>query len=432
MAKKRAKEVTSTPLGNPRVFRIGRKRFVIGLFWQVAENGRTVRKEARDLAHERGIQADLHLKRVKEQSGEAQFALARTSDGVARKAISAAAVLTDEVPQESWAGVFPLNDGWWYVRVRNNMILPQGDGFYDDETDARNRVRLDIADGGFERVFAPEGWEDNADHIDFERILAGARGPQVIDINPAKAHRGTLITVGLMAVSLLIGWQGWSYYQSLNAADERQEEAREKFKENINKPKEKKEIPPPWHSRPMPSDVIYSCAQGMTKLSTNAPGFELEQIRCNGRQARYYWQRQERSNIRWIERWIERQHDYDVNVNPAGETVTVNVPVEGGEPRQPEPIYPAKIVRNGLISLGQATDTNVRTGDVRRWEPPGRFDPQSYKRPNYATMAIEIQVSSVDDWVEILDDIPGLVINTVTWDHPSKSYEITGEVYVQS
>ena len=47
-------------------------------------------------------------------------------------------------------------------------------------------------------------------------------------------------------------------------------------------------------------------------------------------------------------------------------------------------------------------------------------------------MAIEIQVSSVDDWVEILDDIPGLVINTVTWDHPSKSYEITGEVYVQS
>ena len=433
MAKKPARNKPDNPLGNPRTFRIGRRRYVAGLFWQIAENGQTVRKEAKTLATQRGFHADLYIRRVLEVTGEAQFALARTGDGVPRKAVAAAAALATEIPQDSWVGAFPLSTGYWYVRVRDGLILPGGDAFYEDEQDIRNRVNLDIADGGFERIFAPEGWSEDADQLDFEDVLATCRGPLVVDINSAKANRATIALALVLAVGGLASWQGYAYYQSLQQSEKEEERQRALLKQKLRGgEQEKKVYDPPWYDVPLPSISLYSCAEAMRELRHNVPGFELDRITCNGRSATYYWDRLDRSNIRWIERWIDRQGDHSINVNPSGDLVTVTVSAERGDARGTEPIYPSKIVRNGLISLGQATNSRIITGDVRKWNPPGGFDPEKYKRPNYSTMPVEIDVSELTDWIEILDRIPGFVVQSVTWNHDRTIYEITGEIYVQN
>ena len=47
-------------------------------------------------------------------------------------------------------------------------------------------------------------------------------------------------------------------------------------------------------------------------------------------------------------------------------------------------------------------------------------------------MPVEVDVSELSDWIEILDRIPGFVVQSVTWNHDRKIYEITGEIYVQN
>ena len=58
MAKRTVRDADRAPLGSPKTFRIGRRRYAVGLFWQVADSSKTIRREARGVAQETGINAD--------------------------------------------------------------------------------------------------------------------------------------------------------------------------------------------------------------------------------------------------------------------------------------------------------------------------------------------------------------------------------------
>ena len=58
----------------------------------------------------------------------------------------------------SWAGAFRLREGTVVTVVRDDLIVPDGDQFFSDETEARDRLLQEIGFGGLQRIYAPEAW----------------------------------------------------------------------------------------------------------------------------------------------------------------------------------------------------------------------------------------------------------------------------------
>lgn len=426
MAENPSTMTTSAPaaLGQPKVFRHGKKSYAIGLFWQVANSATTAAREAKDLSAEKGMEADLFVLRKIDENG--QFGLARKADGVPVRAISAAAVLAD-FKKGSWLGVFSLADGWWFVSVRDDLLLPDGDRFFVSEHEARDRFNEAISEGAWDTIYAPEGWAPNVEQLPIDELLIPAAGPRLNETNPIKARLKSIIIIGM---TLLIAAVSAYMYGSWQQERERQiveEQVKNKL-DNIRNNQADKPTPP-WFLAPVPAAVMDNCLAAMQVIPPGAPGWDLQRISCDKKSATYRWDRKD-GTVSWFSTWIKKYGNFDQTFEPSGKDVRVKITIPTPNARGEEPIYKTAEVMKYLMMLAQSTDTPLRIGSPRIEQKPADA-PKTWTPAEYAPLPFQIDTESVDLWKDHLIKISGLVINKIEWHSEKQTYQITGDVYVR-
>ena len=106
------------------VVSVGDKRYAVGLIWQPLQNLDDPIMEVREAA-ESEMGADLYCLRP---AATPQYGIGRTEldheDGMPSLAASVASVFSD-LP--SVCAVFKVEEGWWLVAIRNDLVLAEED-----------------------------------------------------------------------------------------------------------------------------------------------------------------------------------------------------------------------------------------------------------------------------------------------------------------
>ena len=137
-------------------FNVGGTTYATSLFWQPLRNSEDPYTEISEAAENVLEGADLFaLKRGKSP----QFGLCISSQGYQKGTRVAATALIGALPDtSSFLAVFKVDRGWWYVCVRNDVILSDGDMLFFNEQEAKDQFSsmLAVPDWGYK--IAPASW----------------------------------------------------------------------------------------------------------------------------------------------------------------------------------------------------------------------------------------------------------------------------------
>ena len=112
--------------------------------------------------------------------------------------VAAVALATALSDRSSLVAVFKVENGWWYVCIRNDIILSDGDMLFLNEEDARNQFESMLAVPDWGRRIAPPEWGyEDTEYPDLEKILA--RGGKA-KLKKIKALRGTKLVMVVVIV----------------------------------------------------------------------------------------------------------------------------------------------------------------------------------------------------------------------------------------
>jgi hypothetical protein len=421
---------------HPKSFRLNRRRFSVGLVWMTADDPATVARQARSEASHKNIGADLYVTRVNDAG--AQFGLGRKAEGLFPGSVAAAAVVGDKV-KDSFVGCFAIDGGWWFVCQRDDLILPDGDCFYDDEDRARARFEAALDEGGWKIVFAPAEWMEQADHTPAAELLAMARGPRVRAVNPLTGYLAPILASMLAAAVLFLGVQ---LYMSWQENQDREEALRlAKIRLELERKQQAAQTveSPPWPEIASVSDALAACAQGMAFVQPDTPGWALVGSGCERRgmnlwQARWEWERLY-GTVAWLEDWLRISYGDDLAAatvfQATGDEAYATRGLAAPAPRGPEELLDERRAVLDLLTASQSVGAEPTIGPVRRPTPPDGIDPEDWTPPGFAPLTWEIKTWTLDGWGQRLERIPGLVLNTVRFDAEENGYTLKGDLYVK-
>src|SRR5580693_1264719 len=183
---------------------VGRRPYAVGLYWENSPSGR-VSQAAKEAARQPGQQADFYAVRAGNKAGRTpQFGLSPVGVGHKMGMPVFAACLANQQPG-SWAGAFRLREGTVVTVVRDDLIVPDGDQFFTDESEARDRLLQEIGFGGLQRIYAPEAWAvPGADTMPISLLLNDHTDVALRPIKLPKKY----IVLGVVLAALLLLFLG--------------------------------------------------------------------------------------------------------------------------------------------------------------------------------------------------------------------------------
>ena len=109
-------------------------KYAVGLMWAPLQNPDDPIPEIRE-AMDAEPGADLYCQRT---SSAPQYGLGKSSLGhYSGQPALAASVATALSGKTSVCGVFPVDEGWWFVAIRNDLILAEEDVLFATEDEAK-------------------------------------------------------------------------------------------------------------------------------------------------------------------------------------------------------------------------------------------------------------------------------------------------------
>jgi hypothetical protein len=283
------------------VVTVGRLPYAVGLYWENSSGGRTA-QAAKEAARQPGQQADFYAVRAGTSEGRvAQFGLAQAASGHKAGMPSFAGCIANQ-QVGSWGGAFRLREGTALIIVRDDLVVPDGDQFFADENDARDRLMQEIGFGGLQRIYAPEAWSiPGADSMPLSLLLDERRD---IRLQRVEIPKKFILMAGGGGIALLIALGiGW-YVQEQQAEEaaaalakqealRREQLAAKNLVPSILQPKVEAPKPEPrWEKKPLPMDVIQACRDGLKQLPAAVLGWRMTQMRCDGVEIVSLWARQ--------------------------------------------------------------------------------------------------------------------------------------------
>jgi len=397
---------------------VGRRQYVSGLYWENSPSGR-ISQAAKEAARQPGAHADFYATRSGNKQGRVpQFGLAPAIPDMRAGIPSLAGCLANQQPG-SWIGAFRLREGSALVIVRDDLVVPDGDQFFIDETEARDRLYQEMGIGGFQRVYAPEAWGvPGADTMPISLLLnerTDVKLHSVVLSTAAKA--GTLLGGGLLLLVLGAGWYIQDQKEKEESLRQQQLVALERLKaaaaKTIPGMGSHQDYPKPvrtWEKHPRPMEVLDSCQKALSKVSLAVAGWQITSLRCSETGLEVNWARTN---------GLSDPPPKSV-VDPGATSAVASYPFESLQVRGDEQLVdPADVTKR---YLNQNWTGNIRRepDDPPPPPPPGHKGEWSPPPPPWVKRSFTLNVP-VLPWTvhDFLGDIPGVII---------KSMSVTGNV----
>lgn len=414
------------------VVTVGRRQYASGLYWENSPSGR-ISQAAKEAARQPGHQATFFAVRPGGKSGRVpQFALSQSVNEHKVGMPVLAGCLANQQPG-SWAGAFRLREGTAVVVVRDDLIVPDGDQFFMDETEARDRLLQEMALGGLQRIYAPETWGvPGADTMPISLLINERTDIKLRSVSVSS--RGLMaVGVGLLALLLLLGL-GWYIQRQNELAEEEQQrslQALERAKLEAQKmmpsfmqapPK----YPPPerkWEKHPRPIEVFKACEAGLAKVPAGVAGWQLVAMSCDASSLSTNWMRTTGPAV-YPPQWIASE---------TGSNADFIVSFPSIEARGAEELVGSEEVMRRYLQQNWPGNISRLPDDPPPPPPPdykGEWNPPP---PPWVKRSFTVSVP-VLPWTvpSLFADLPGVVVDTIKFSASGAgggSWTVEGVIY---
>ncbi len=413
------------------VVTIGRRQYASGLYWENSPSGR-VSQAAKEAAQQPSVQAQFYAVRAGNKAGRVpQFGLSQ--EGTEHKAglPVLAACLANQQPG-SWAGAFRLREGTAIVVVRDDLIVPDGDLFFADETEARDRLLQEMAIGGLQRIYAPETWGiSGADSMPVALLLNDKAD---VRLRSVAISRSTLIVMGGLGLVLVVLLGVGLYIQKKSEQEEQARLAREEALRRAQMEAQKllpgftqqPVYPPPerkWEKRPHPLDVVKSCNESFKKAPIAVAGWKLDSVRCDDSSLTEKWVR--------TGSFSSPPKEFVISENVGAATLVVSHS-EPPAPRGPQSLLDPEEVTRRYLAQNWSGSLNRIPDDPPPPPPPNYQGPWNPPPPPWVKRSFTLS-APVLPWTlpDFFEDMPGVVINGLayTLSGMGGTWSIEGVIY---
>ncbi|MDD3668808.1 MAG: type 4b pilus protein PilO2 [Alphaproteobacteria bacterium] len=251
--------------------------YAVGLLWQPLQNPDDPNPEIREaIESESGY--DLYCIRA---SSAPQYALGRSDMGHRVGAPSLAASVAYALSTEtSVCAVFKLDEGWWFIAIRNDLILSEEDVLFKTEEEAQKAFMSMMAVPDWDMRVVPAEWRiDGAVQKNLTDLVRNTPKIRLSELSPIKKTQ-ILILLSLLILSIMGGliYMIISLWKIIGTA-EPIPQIREPQKIEAVQPAPEK--PKPWE-RIVDLDVfINKCWNNSYQLSVlTIPGWTLGNVVC--------------------------------------------------------------------------------------------------------------------------------------------------------
>jgi len=392
---------------------VGRKQYASGLYWENSPSGR-ITQAAKEAARQPGAGADFFATRSGNKQGRVpQFGLAPTSPDFRTGMPSLAGCLANQQPG-SWIGAFRLREGSALVIVRDDLIVPDGDQFYLDETEARDRLYQEMAIGGFQKVYAPEAWGvPSADTMPISLLLNDRTDVRLQNVVLSKQAKIVLLIGGsLLLLVLGFGWK-LQYQKDQEENLRRQKQATiERMKDEARKMVpgigQKPVYPPPdrkWEKNPPPLVLIQACQDAFSQVDVALAGWVINSLRCSSSGLEVKWKKTGGFSATPPKAVVSDNMD----------AAFAKIPLENIKPRGPEQLVDPDVVtkrylnQNWGAAIKRELDDPLPprpAGYKGEWNPP----PAPWIKRSF-TFSVPVLPWTLPMFLE---DLPGVIIKSVS------------------
>jgi hypothetical protein len=414
------------------VVTIGRNRYAVGLYWENSPGSGRVAQTAKEAASQPGQQADFYAVRPGNKNGRIpQFGLATAENGQKAGMPVLVGCLASQIPG-SWAGAFRLNEGVALMIVRDDLIVPDGDLFFLDEAEARDRLIQEVGFGGLQTVYAPESWSiPSADTIPLTLLLSDRRDIKLQQVHVPKKIK---IMAGVAAaVFILILSGAWYWEEKLDEEAQlraQQEEAirraQDATKKLLPSVLSQPEAPPPtydrvWEKMPPAMGVINACREGLTKIPVAVAGWRMGPLKCSDSAITLNWTREK--GMAGL--------PPGGNLNDSSTSGAQNVGLPHLNPRGPENLLDSDVIAARYLAQNWPTSLGVAPNDPLPSPPADYTGPWNPPPPPWVKRSFTLTVSELPgELPDLIGDIPGVVINSLSYGGASSaSWTVEGVIY---
>ena len=262
--------------------------YATSLFWQPLQNSSDPFQEVEDASA--GVLEGADLFCIK--SGKApQFGICVSHEGYkSGENVGAAAVATSLSDIGSYVAVFKVHEGWWYICVRNDIILSDGDMVFFNEDEAKEQFMSMLAVPDWGKKIAPKEWDiEETEDVDLSEIMIrGAKSR----LQKIKALRGTKL-FAVIAISAVVGiWLVSTLIDKLFLTPTVRPVVVPIRPKTVKKVAEPVVEVKPWEKVPNPQMVMRNCYDGIVNLNKiMPPGWTVGNISCSKDGAATSWTR---------------------------------------------------------------------------------------------------------------------------------------------
>ncbi len=410
---------------------VGRKQYASGLYWENSPTGR-ISQAAKEAARQPGNQSEYYVVRLGDKQGRVpQFGLAPPTAGFRAGLPSLAGCLANQQPG-SWIGAFRLREGTALAVVRDDLIVPDGDVFFLDETEARDRLFQEMAVGGFQRIYAPESWGvPGADTMPLTLLLNERTDVRLRPV-VLSAQAKVFLAIGFALLFLLLGFGWYIQDQQMKADMERREQqaALERIREqtmNLLPVAQKPTYPPPerkWEDRPRAMETLSACQDVLSKVRVGVAGWNMVGVHCSEGGLQIDWSR----GVGFTNPPPESV------VNDTGTMATSSYSLATLTPRGHEDLWDPDVITKRYLNQNWPGSISRIPDDPPPPPPPdyeGEWNPPP---PPWVKRSFTVNVP-VLPWTlpDFFSDIPGMIVSSMTLNgigsSNSETWTVEGVIY---
>ena len=399
---------------------VGGTTYATSLFWQPLQNLNDPFQEVEEASADVLEGADLFC--IK--GGKApQFGICVSQEGYKNGEFAAAVALSTAMSNyASYVGVFKTSNGWWYICVRNDIILSDGDMLFLSEDEAKSQFMSMLAVPDWDKKIAPKEWGiPETEEVDVnELIYRGAKSK----LQKIKGLRGTKL-LAVVVVSAVVGlWLISSIIDHIFLAPKVRPVVVPVKPKVVKKVEQVPEVKP-WEKVVNPVMTAHECYKGIISLvNILPPGWRISELTCAGGSVATSWTR-ELGRLSWMQKSLDTS---GVAISGAsfsqdGNSVTVTLPLPVIEQKPSPPSLNMIELQNDINDTFQAIGYPISLGTSSSTSNVGKV----YRM-------ITFTLTSTHDplvWIKLLTKYSGLEIKTIKYEPNTKSWYYEGIIYVK-
>lgn len=408
------------------VVTIGRRRYAVGLYWENSPGRGRVAQSAKEAAARPGQQAEFFAIRPGTKDGRVpQFGLSSGEAWQTAGMSVLSACLAEQVPG-SWAGAFRFSEGVAVIIVRDDLIVPDGDLFFAEETEARDRFIQEVGFGGLQATYAPESWSiPGADSIPVSLLLNDQAGIKLQRVSlPLKAK---LFLGG--AVIAFASVLGFLWYMQKQADDQMREweESLAARRSVVSSPFSEETPPEPkyerfWEKEPRVMDVVDACRNGLSKIPSGVAGWRLSALSCNGTSLSLSWSRASGPTL----------PPSGANVDVSGAIASQTIPLGSLAERGPESLKNIEEITNKYLFENWPGSVSRAPDDPLPLPPPGYNGPWNPPPAPWVKRSFTLAVPELpSELPKFIGSLPGSIVSSMSFSPGggASAWRVEGVIY---